>query len=174
MRKIENNELNRLSVEEFSQAPKTPIIVILDNVRSLNNVGSIFRSGDAFAIEEIILCGITATPPNKEIHKTALGAELSVKWSYVKDTVDAVNSVKNRGYSAIAVEQVENAIMLDKFNNTEIDKYAIILGNEVDGVSQSVVNLCDNYIEIPQIGTKHSLNVSVAAGIVLWHLFSRS
>ncbi len=171
MRKITNEELNRITPEEFKNSTKNPIIVIADNLRSLNNIGSLFRTGDAFAIEKIYLCGICATPPNREIHKTALGAELSVEWEYVKESKDVVLRVKNEGYTVIAIEQVEGAIMLDKFIPEKGAKYAIVLGNEVNGVTQEVVDLCDMAIEIPQSGTKHSLNVSVAGGVVLWHLY---
>lgn len=173
MRKILNSELGRLTPEEYAQAKRLPIVVILDNVRSLNNIGSVFRTADAFAIAEIHLCGITATPPNREIHKTALGAEITVPWSYHKSTNDAVSELKSKGYTIVAVEQVEGAIMLDEFQISTEQQYAIILGNEVNGVDQSVVDMCDCAIEIPQVGTKHSLNVSVSAGVVMWELFSQ-
>jgi tRNA G18 (ribose-2'-O)-methylase SpoU len=167
MRKLKITELNRLSPEDFKKASKIPLIVVLDNVRSLHNVGSVFRTSDAFLVEAIYLCGITATPPHVEIHKTALGAENTVDWKYFKNTLDAVNELKQCGYHLAAVEQAENSRMLDKFH-FEAEKQAIIFGNEVKGVDQEVMNLCDSCIEIPQFGVKHSLNVSVAAGIVLW------
>lgn len=161
-------ELNRLTVEEFKEERKIPLVVILDNVRSLNNIGSVFRTSDAFLIESICLCGITATPPNAEIHKTALGAEYSMQWSYFEDTCQAVIRLKDDGYVVCAVEQASDSVMLDEFVLDKGKKYALILGNEVKGVQQQVVDLCDYCIEIPQFGTKHSLNVSVAAGITIW------
>lgn len=172
MRKILNEELKRATAEEFKGVKKTPIIIILDNIRSLNNIGSIFRTADAFAISKIYLCGITATPPNREIHKTALGAELTIEWEYLKDTKQAVEKAKKDGYKIMAIEQVQQAIMLDEVKVNKNEKYAIILGNEVDGVSQEIINMCDASIEIPQYGTKHSLNVSVACGVTVWTLFS--
>ncbi len=165
-------ELNRLTVEEFKEEKKIPLVVILDNVRSLNNIGSVFRTSDAFLVESICLCGITATPPHAEIHKTALGAEYSMEWHYFENTVDAVIALKEKGYIICAVEQAQNSVMLDKLVLDKNNKYALILGNEVKGVQQDVVDLCDCCVEIPQYGTKHSLNVSVAAGIVIWD-FSR-
>lgn len=165
-------ELNRLTVEEFKEEKKIPLVVILDNVRSLNNIGSVFRTSDAFLVESICLCGITAAPPHAEIHKTALGAEYSMEWHYFENTVDAVVALKEKGYIICAVEQAQNSVMLDKLTLDKKNKYALILGNEVKGVQQSVVDLCDCCVEIPQYGTKHSLNVSVAAGIVIWD-FSR-
>lgn len=168
MKKISNSELGRLSVEEFKISKKSEIIIIADNIRSLNNIGSLFRTSDSFAIQKIYLCGITATPPNREIHKTALGAELTVEWEYIKDTKEAVRQVKEQGYTVAAIEQVEGAIMLDKLEVSTNQKYAVIMGNEVDGVSQDVVDICDMSIEIPQYGTKHSLNVAVACGIAVW------
>jgi rRNA methylases len=171
MRKLKITELNRISTEEFKEVEKTPLIVVLDNIRSLNNIGSVFRTSDAFLVEKIYLCGITATPPNQEIHKTALGAEHTVEWEYFKETTDAVNELKNNGYTVYAIEQVENSIMLDKLETDSSKKYAVILGNEVNGVQQEAINLCDGCIEIPQYGTKHSLNVSVTAGIVIWDFF---
>lgn len=170
MRKILNEELGRLSIEEFKESDKRPIVVIADNVRSLNNIGSIFRTCDAFAIKKLYLCGISATPPNKEIHKTAIGAELSVEWVYKENATEAINELKKQGYVIISVEQVANSVMLDEFVVQENVNYAVILGNEVNGVSQEAVDASDIAIEIPQYGTKHSLNVSVAAGVVLWHL----
>ncbi len=171
MRKITNEELMRPSVEEFGQMKKMPVVVVLDNVRSMQNVGSFFRTGDAFAVEKILLCGITATPPARDIHKTALGAEMSVRWEYVPRTVEAVERLKNEGYRILAIEQVEGAVMLDRFEAEEGVKYALVFGNEVEGVAQEVVDLSDGSIEIPQVGTKHSLNVSVSGGVVLWNFF---
>lgn len=173
MRKLKNSELNRLSIDEFKTSSKTPVIVILDNIRSLNNIGSVFRTSDAFLIEKIYLCGITATPPNKDIHKTALGATDSVDWEYKKDIIDTIVELKNNGYSIVSIEQAENAIMLQDFTINPEQKYAIIFGNEVKGVQQSVVDLSDYCVEIPQFGTKHSLNISVSAGVVLWELFRK-
>ena len=173
MRKLRNNELNRLTVDEYKTATKTPLVVVLDNIRSCNNIGSFFRTSDALLVEKIYLCGITATPPNKEIHKTALDAEKSVKWIYFEKTEDAVHELKSQGFKVYAVEQVENSILLHEFNPKKEQKIAVIFGNEVKGVQQKVVNLCDGSIEIPQFGTKHSFNVSVSAGIVLWDLFQK-
>ena len=170
MRKLANNELNRLDIEQFKKAEKTPLIVILDNVRSLNNIGSVFRTCDAFLIEKIYLCGITATPPNKEIHKTALGATDSVVWEYVENTLLAVEKLKEQGVYIISIEQAENSTMLNDFRSNGKQKYAIIFGNEVKGVEQEVVSASDEVIEIPQYGTKHSLNISVSAGIAIWEL----
>ena len=168
MRKITNTELNRPSLEEFAAQAKTGVTVVLDNVRSAQNVGSFFRTADAFAIEHIALCGITSTPPNREIHKTALGAEESIAWSYYHTTSECVEKLRSEGYRILAIEQVEGAVMLDQFRAEEGVKYAIIFGNEVMGVDQEVVDMCDGAIEIPQFGTKHSLNVSVSGGVVLW------
>ncbi len=173
MRKLRNSELNRMTLEEFKKSKKIPVVVILDNIRSLNNVGSVFRTSDAFRIEKIILCGFTATPPHKEIHKTALGAEDSVDWVYIENTVEAVVSLKNRGYTICSIEQVENSIMLPDFQIAKDNKYVLILGNEVKGVQQKVVDISDYSIEIPQEGTKHSLNISVIAGIVLWEFYNK-
>ena len=170
MRKLKITELNRISAEEFKAADKLPLVVVLDHVRSLYNVGSVFRSSDAFRVQAVYLCGITATPPQVEIHKTALGAEDSVDWKYFERTQDAVNELKSQGYSVQAVEQVEGSVMLQSFRPKEGKKYAIVLGNEVKGVQQEVVDLCDGCIEIPQFGTKHSLNVSVTAGILIWEM----
>ncbi|UZD37558.1 RNA methyltransferase [Capnocytophaga ochracea] len=170
MRKLTNSELNRLDIEQFKKAEKTPLIVILDNVRSLNNIGSVFRTCDAFLIEKIYLCGITATPPNKEIHKTALGATDSVVWEYVENTLLAVEKLKEQGVYIISIEQAENSTMLNDFQPNGKQKYAIIFGNEVKGVEQEVVSASDEVIEIPQYGTKHSLNISVSAGIAIWEL----
>ena len=171
MRKLRNNELGRISVDEFKEAEKTPIIVVLDNIRSLNNIGSVFRTSDAFLIEKIYLCGITATPPNKEIHKTALGATESVKWEYVEDTLELVKKLKDEGVKVFSIEQADNSTMLDELSVSREEKYAVIFGNEVKGVQQEVVTVSDNCIEIPQLGTKHSLNISVSCGVVLWDLF---
>ena len=171
MRKLNINELNRLSKEKFKIATKTPIVVVLDNVRSCNNIGSVFRTSDAFLIEKICLCGISATPPNKEIHKTALDAEKAVEWEYFKYTEDAVKKLKSEGYKLYAVEQVENGILLTDF--IPENKLALVFGNEVKGVEQKVINICDGAIEIPQYGTKHSFNIAVSAGIVLWDIFQK-
>jgi tRNA G18 (ribose-2'-O)-methylase SpoU len=172
MRKLKITELNRLSRDDFKKAKKIPLIVVLDNVRSLHNVGSIFRTSDAFLVEAVYLCGITATPPHAEIHKTALGAENTVDWKYFENTLDAINELRQEGYLLIALEQAEASVAADKFY-FENQKQAIILGNEVRGVDQNVMDRCDSCIEIPQIGTKHSLNVSVAAGIILWEAFKK-
>lgn len=165
-------DLNRVSVDEYkTQIDKLPIVVVLDNIRSLNNVGSVFRTADAFLISKIMLCGITATPPNNDIHKTALGAEDSVAWQYFESTIDCVNRLKEDGYTLCCLEQVKDSVALQDFVVEEGKKYAIIFGNEVNGVDQEVVNACDVCIEIPQCGTKHSLNVSVSGGIAMWHFF---
>ncbi len=163
--------MNRLTPDEFKLETKIPLIIILDNVRSLHNVGSVFRTADAFMIEAIYLCGITSTPPQAEIHKTALGAEDTVDWKYYEDTATAVNELKANGYTVYAVEQAQGSTLLTDFKITNERKIALILGNEVKGVQQSVVDICDGCIEIPQFGTKHSLNVSVTAGIVIWEFF---
>ncbi|MEE4001123.1 RNA methyltransferase [Tenacibaculum sp. FZY0031] len=173
MRKLKNSELGRKTVEEFKQTNKTPIIVVLDNIRSLNNVGSVFRTSDAFLIEKIYLCGITATPPNKEIHKTALGATESVEWEYVENTVDLVEKLQAESVKVLSIEQAENSTMLDTFTPETTQKYAVVFGNEVKGVQQAVVSASDTCIEIPQLGTKHSLNISVSCGVVLWDLFTK-
>jgi tRNA G18 (ribose-2'-O)-methylase SpoU len=173
MRKLENSELERKSIEAFKQAEKTPIIIILDDIRSLHNIGSVFRTSDAFLIEKIYLCGITATPPNKEIHKTALGATETVTWEHNKNVLEVIDNLKQEKVLVYAIEQVENAIFLDSFTPIENKKYALVFGNEVYGVSQEAIQLCDGCIEIPQLGTKHSLNISVSAGIVVWDLFKK-
>ncbi len=173
MRKIKNSELNRLSVEGFKAAKKSPLIVILDNVRSLNNVGSMFRSADAFRIQHIYLCGITATPPHKDIQKTALGSTEAVDWSYAKDTLAVVEKLQSVNVIVMAIEQAENATMLQGFYPNNQSIYALVFGHEVKGVNQAVVNQCDGVIEIPQFGTKHSLNIAVSGGVVLWDLFSK-
>ena len=168
MRKLKITEMNRLTADEFKEASKLPLEVVLDDVRSLHNIGAVFRTSDAFLINRICLCGITATPPHSEMHKTALGAELTVGWKYLDTTQEAVDELHALGYTVLAVEQCEGSTMLDKFQLEPGKKYAVVLGNEVKGVKQEVVNMCDGCIEIPQYGTKHSLNVSVTAGIVLW------
>ena len=168
MRKLKITELNRLSVDEFKRADKLPLVVVLDEVRSLHNIGSVFRTSDAFLVNGIYLCGITATPPHPEMHKTALGAEDTVDWIYRKHTLDAVKELHEQGYTVLAIEQVEGSTMLGDLQLDREKKYAIVMGNEVKGVQQEVVDACDGCIEIPQYGTKHSLNVSVTTGIVLW------
>lgn len=170
-RKLLVEELNRVSIEEFQEIRKIPLTIVLDNIRSQHNIGSVFRTSDAFLVEEIILCGITATPPNVEIHKTALGSEDSVKWSYREDSLEVVNQLRDNGYVVYAVEQAENSLMLDQIEVDNSKKYALVLGHEVHGVQQSVIDVCHNCIEIPQFGTKHSLNVSIAGGIVIWDFF---
>jgi tRNA G18 (ribose-2'-O)-methylase SpoU len=171
MRKLLNEELDRLSLEEFKQVEKIPVWVVLDNVRSLNNIGSVFRTADAFRLEGIFLCGITATPPHREIHKTALGATESVQWEYRKQTREAISELKMKGCRILAVEQAEGAVRLDKLQLSEGESFALVFGHEIRGVEQQVVDMSDLCIEIPQFGTKHSLNISVAAGIVIWELF---
>ena len=173
MKKTTNAELGRPSVEEFRQMDKMAVVVVLDNVRSAQNVGAFFRTGDAFAVEKIALCGITATPPSREIHKSSLGAEFSVAWEHFATTAECVQQLKNEGYTIVAIEQIQESVMLDKFEPQQGAKYALIFGNEVDGVAQSVVDMCDEAIEIPQRGTKHSLNVSVSGGVVLWKFFEK-
>jgi tRNA G18 (ribose-2'-O)-methylase SpoU len=173
MRKLKNNELGRISVDEFKTIKKTPLIVVLDNIRSLNNIGSVFRTSDAFLIEKIYLCGICATPPNKDIHKTALGATESVAWEYVEDTLTLIENLKAQKVKVLAIEQAENSTKLNTFFPEENQKYAIVMGNEVKGVKQEVVNASDFCIEIPQLGTKHSLNISVTTGVVIWDLFQK-
>lgn len=170
MRKLLNEELPRLSKEEFKQHDKTPLILVLDNVRSHLNVGSVFRTADAFLIERIYLCGITGTPPHRDIHKTALGATETVAWKHTETTTAAIEELKARGVKIIAIEQAENAVMLDVFTPEPGQRYAVVFGNEVDGVEQAVVSAADVVIEIPQYGTKHSLNIAVSAGIVVWDL----
>ena len=170
MRKLKVTEMGRLSVAEYRESEKQPLVVVLDHVRSLYNVGSVFRSGDAFRIEGVCLCGITARPPHPEIHKTALGAEESVGWKYYERTEDAVRHLKEQGYRVFSIEQCEGSTMLQDFRRQPGEKLAVVFGNEVKGVQQQVVDMCDGCLEIPQYGTKHSLNVSVTAGIVLWHL----
>ncbi|WP_317898671.1 RNA methyltransferase [Aurantibacillus circumpalustris] len=167
--KLKNEELNRLSVEAFKSAKKQSVIIVLDNVRSLNNVGSAFRTADAFLIEEILLCGVTGTPPNKEIEKTALGATSTVKWVHFKTTLEAIIYLKEKAYTPYAVEQAKNSIALNSFVYND-EKIALVFGNEVYGVEQTVIDACKGVIEIPQIGSKHSFNISVSIGIVLWEL----
>lgn len=171
MRKLENSELDRLTVAAFKEAKKTPVILVLDNIRSLNNIGSVFRTADAFLVEKIYLCGITATPPHKDIHKTALGATESVSWAYRQDTGELMAELKALGYTTLAVEQAEQATRLNDFLVKGNEKYALVFGNEVKGVAQHVVSACDGVLEIPQYGTKHSLNISVSAGVVVWHFW---
>jgi len=170
MRKLSMEELNRKSVEEFHEAEKLPIIAVLENVRSAYNVGSVFRTADAFLLEGIYLCGYTAFPPHKEIKKTALGAEESVHWKHFKNISEAIDSLKSLGYRVYALEQAENSLALNELKISGDEKLAVIMGNEVSGVEQSTIALCDGCLEIPQLGMKHSLNVSVAAGVVLWEL----
>lgn len=173
MRKITNEELGRPTPEQFAAMAKMPVAVVLDNVRSAQNVGAFFRTGDAFAVERILLCGITATPPLREIHKTALGAELTVPWRHYAATEECLAELKAEGYSLWAVEQVEGAVRLGDFRPEAGVRYALVFGNEVDGVGQQAVDRCDGTLEIPQVGTKHSINVSVSGGVVLWHFFRR-
>lgn len=168
MRKLEVTELNRITTEEYKSAKKLPLVVVLDNVRSMYNVGSVFRTADAFRIEKICLCGITSTPPHPEIHKTALGAEMSVDWQSYPDAIQAVEELKKQGYYVFSIEQVEGSVKLPELKLEKDTKYAVVLGNEVKGVDQKVVDISDGCIEIPQYGTKHSLNVSVTAGIIMW------
>ena len=173
MRKLKITELNRISIEEFKEADKLPLVVVLDDIRSLHNIGSVFRTADAFRIECIYLCGITATPPHPEMHKTALGAEFTVDWKYVNNAVETVDNLRSEGYVVYSVEQAEGSIMLDELVLDRSKKYAVVMGNEVKGVQQEVIDHSDGCSEIPQYGTKHSLNVSVTAGIVIWDLFKK-
>lgn len=172
MKKLKIEDLNRITPDLYNNLPKLHFSIILDNVRSLNNIGSIFRTSDAFLVEKIYLCGISATPPSPEIHKTALGAENTVVWEYFENTKSVIEELKNRNYILLAVEQVENSIKLSDLKLDKSKKYALVLGNEVKGVQQEIVDMCDDCIEIPQFGTKHSLNVSVAGGIVIWSVFN--
>lgn len=172
-RKLKITELNRISAEEFKKADKLPLVVVLDNIRSLHNIGSVFRTSDAFRVECIYLCGITATPPHPEMHKTALGAEFTVDWKYVNNAVEAVDNLRQEGYIVFSIEQAEKSIMLENIQLEQGKRYAVVLGNEVKGVQQEVIDHSDGCIEIPQYGTKHSLNVSVTAGIVIWDLFKQ-
>lgn len=173
MRKITNAELGRPTVEAFSAMEKMPVTVVLDNIRSAQNVGSFFRTGDAFAVERLMLCGISAVPPSREIHKSSLGAEFSVAWEHFDTTAECLQRLKADGYTLVAVEQVEGAAMLDAFEPEPDCRYALVFGNEVLGVEQAAVDMCDAAIEIPQLGTKHSLNVSVSGGVVLWRFFEK-
>ena len=167
MQKLKAEQMHRLTAEQYQQAEKTPLVVVLDNIRSMHNVGAIFRTADCFRLAKLYLCGITCCPPNNEIHKTALGAEMTVEWQYLKNTQDAISELKQQGYTTIAIEQVENSTKLNDFRADKNKKYAVVLGHEVFGVQQEVVDMCDMCIEIPQYGTKHSLNVSVAGGIII-------
>lgn len=170
--KLSLKELNRISVEEFKEAEKLPLVIVLDNVRSMNNVGSVFRTSDAFVVEKIYLCGITPKPPHREINKTALGATETVQWEYTPTTQEAIIDLKQKGYKIYSIEQATNSVKLNEFVPVKNSKIAIVMGNEVDGVDQEIINLSDSVIEIPQYGTKHSLNISVTTGIVVWHLFN--
>jgi tRNA G18 (ribose-2'-O)-methylase SpoU len=173
MQKIKNEDLGRKTVDEFKRSEKLPVVLVLDNVRSLNNVGSAFRTADSFLLENLYLCGVTGSPPSAEIEKTALGATESVAWNHFKSTIDAVGELKQKGYKVFAVEQVEKSISLENLKITKGEKVALIFGNEVYGVEQEVINVCDGSIEIPQLGTKHSLNISVSIGIVVWEVVKR-
>lgn len=173
MRKLKNEELERLDVRGFKNAKKTPIILVLDDVRSLNNIGSVFRTADAFLIEKIYLCGITATPPHKDIHKTALGATESVAWEYKENARELIHGLRSADIMVMAVEQAKNAMMLNHFSIDASQKYALVFGNEVKGVGQNVVDACNGVLEIPQYGTKHSLNISVSVGVVVWDIWSK-
>ena len=177
IRKLDTEEIIRISTEEFKQAKKIPLVIVLDNVRSMHNIGSVFRTSDAYLVEKVVLCGITAQPPHAEIHKSALGAEFSVDWEYYADTNEAVEALKREDYEVWAIELAENSVMLDQFStlNSQLStqKIAVVMGNEVKGVQQSVIDKCKGCIELPQFGTKHSLNVSVTAGIVIWELFKK-
>lgn len=173
MKKLSITEMNRLSAEAFRQSGKIPLVVVLDNIRSLHNVGSVFRTCDAFRLEKIFLCGVTCIPPHPEIHKTALGAEFSMEWSYTEDTLQTIETLQKNGYTVFAVEQAHGSKLLNNVQLQSTKKYALVFGNEVKGVQQIVLDRCDDCVEIPQFGTKHSLNVSVAAGIVIWHFFKQ-
>ncbi len=170
MRKLKNSELNRLDTESFKKAEKNPIVLVLDDIRSLNNIGSIFRTADAFLIEAIYLCGITARPPHREIHKTALGATDSVRWEYFESALDAVEELKEKGYKILSLEQADQSINLPEFTPESGASYAIVLGNEIHGVNQKVIDISDDCVEIPQFGTKHSFNVTISAGIIIWDI----
>lgn len=170
MKKLKLEELNRLSIEEFQEVEKTPVVLVLDNVRSMNNVGSAFRTADAFALEKLYLCGITATPPHRDIQKTSLGAEQAVSWEHTSDTATLCKKLQAEGYTVLAVEQAEGSTMLNRFTPVKDKKYALVFGNEVFGVDESVMELADGCLEIPQFGTKHSLNISVSIGVVVWQL----
>lgn len=172
-KKLKLTELQRDSLSDYKNKEKIPLIIVLDNIRSMSNIGSVFRTSDAFLIKEIHLCGITSSPPNKEIHKTALGATESVKWTYFEETIDSIKKLKSDGYQIVSVEQVENSISLDQFKIKKQSPIALVFGNEVKGVDQNVIDLSDTCIEIPQFGTKHSLNIAVSAGIVIWDVFNK-
>lgn len=172
-RKLKLDELNRVSLETFKTTQKVPIRIILDNIRSMNNVGAVFRTSDAFKVDQILLCGVTAQPPHRDIQKTALGATESVDWVYHEKTLDAISVCKKEGYQVVSIEQAENSMMLNDFQVTSSDKIAIVMGNEVHGVDQDVIDASDFVVEIPQFGTKHSLNISVCTGVVVWDLFSK-
>ncbi len=171
MRKLKNSEMQRLSAEQYRSAEKLPIVVVLDNIRSLNNIGSVFRSSDALRVEKIYLCGITAQPPHRDIHKTALGAEEAVPWAYVENTYELIKELKAEGFAVYAIEQTDSSRMLHQFSFPKERKTALVFGNEVKGVQQKVVDLCEGCIEIPQEGTKHSLNISVSVGMTLWEFY---
>jgi 23S rRNA (guanosine2251-2'-O)-methyltransferase len=173
MRKLKLEELNRVSITDFKTQEKLPVVVVLDNVRSMHNIGSIFRTGDGFAVEQIYLCGITAHPPHREIEKTALGATQSVNWKYFTNSLDAITELRSTGHHIIAIEQAESSIMLNQFTPKSAEKYALIFGNEVNGVADEIMEKVDTCIEIPQFGTKHSFNIVVSAGIVLWDFFAK-
>ena len=171
VQKLKLEELGRIDVETFKQSSKTPLVIVLDNVRSMHNVGAVFRTADAFLVEKILLCGITPQPPHREIHKAALGATESVDWAYFESVTEALQSIKSEGYSVVGVEQTTGSQMITEFDFAKSQKYALVLGNEVEGISDEVLPLCDDFLEIPQQGTKHSLNVSVCGGIVMWEFF---
>lgn len=172
-KKLQNDELNRISAEEMKSVEKNPVTIVLDNIRSLNNIGSVFRTADAFLMEQIYLCGITATPPHRDIQKTALGATETVNWKHFNTTLEAIELLKQQGYKIAAVEQTENSTFLNEFNINKDEKWALVFGNEVSGVDQEVINCCDVVVEIPQFGSKHSLNISVSAGVVLWEMLKQ-
>ncbi|MGM0497367.1 MAG: RNA methyltransferase [Bacteroidota bacterium] len=171
MKKLKNSQLERKTIDEFKQSKKLPVVIILDNIRSLNNIGSVFRSSDAFLIKKIFLCGITATPPHRDIHKTALGATDSVEWEYFEQTEDAIRNLRDKGYTIISIEQADQSVKLPDFKPEKSAKYALVFGHEVKGVQQKIVSLSDLCLEIPQYGTKHSFNISVSAGIILYHFY---
>ena len=173
MKKLSNDELNRIDIKDFKKAKKSPFVVVLDNIRSLNNVGSVFRSSDAFLVEAIYLCGITAQPPHKEIHKTALGATESVDWKYFENTLDAIRELKTKGFKIVSIEQAEGSVFLQDFEVLPNEKYAFVMGHEVKGVAQNIVDASDIVLEIPQYGTKHSFNISVTTGMILWEAFKQ-
>ena len=173
MKKTKNSELNRLSVEAFKEARKNQFVVVLDNIRSMNNIGSVFRTCDAFRVEKLVLCGITATPPHREIHKSALGATESVSWEYAETTKQAVAGLKENGYIVVAIEQTDTSINLKDYYPPVSEKIALVFGNEINGIDEDVLDLCDFSVEIPQFGTKHSFNISVSAGIILWDMVTK-